>query len=64
MEVLKKLASSRKAWATAIGITVVLLVNLGGMPEAQAEAITNKIALLIAAYVGAQGAADFGKEKQ
>ena len=63
MSVLKKLVSSRKAWATVIGISIVLLVNLGGMPEAQAEAITNKIALLIAAYVGAQGAADFGKEK-
>ena len=57
---LQKFLKSRKAVATAIGVAIVVLTNLAGLPEAEAK----EIVTLIAVYVGAQGAADFGKEKQ
>lgn len=55
---MKNLLASKKALATIIGILTVLLVNILGMSQEQAAAITDAIIKLTGILVGGQSLVD------
>ena len=59
IENLKEFLSSKKAKAFLIGLVSLVCGELLSLPPETQE----KILYLVATYIGAQGVADFGKEK-
>ena len=63
MAVVKKLLSSRKFVDAVVGSLAAVGASIGLPPEA-AEHVATTIVILAGVYIGAQGMADFGKEKK
>lgn len=62
MTVIKALLSSKKFVSALIGIVAVIGVRYTGLPEEQIVDISHSILGVILVLIGAQGAADLGKE--
>ena len=63
MTVLKKLLSSRKFVVMLVGMIAAVSARLG-LPEGAADQVAMTIVVLAGSYVGAQGMADLGKERE
>lgn len=63
MSVLKKLLSSRKFVVMLLGMLGAVCARLG-LPEEAADQVAMTIVVLAGTYVGAQGMADLGKERE
>ena len=63
MTVLKKLLSSRKFVVMLVGMIAAVSARLG-LPEEAADQVAMTIVVLAGSYVGAQGMADLGKERE
>jgi hypothetical protein len=56
--------TSKKALALILGVITTVLINVLGLPEADAAKITEAIQILFGAYFVGQGIADVGKGKE
>ena len=60
---MKDFITSKKALALILGIVTTILINVVGLPEADAAKVTEAIQILFGAYMVGQGIADVGKGK-
>jgi len=55
---MKEFFASKKVKMTIIGLLTTVLVNVIGLPESQANTITESVMIIIGLYVGGQAVAD------
>uniref|UniRef100_A0A6M3INW0 Uncharacterized protein n=1 Tax=viral metagenome TaxID=1070528 RepID=A0A6M3INW0_9ZZZZ len=60
---MKEFFASKKALALTLGVITTVLINVVGLPEADAAKVTEAIQILFGAYFIGQGIADVGKGK-
>jgi len=60
---MKEFFASKKALALTLGVITTILINVVGLPEAEAAKVTEAIQILFGAYFVGQGIADVGKGK-
>ncbi len=58
---MKDFFASKKALALILGVITTILINVVGLPEADAAKVTEAIQILFGAYFVGQGIADHGK---
>ena len=63
MKVIKKLLGSRKFVVALVGSLAAVGASFG-LPAEAAQQVATTIVILAGVYIGAQGMADFGKEKK